>query len=210
VARLLVQLKLRLLGNALRSSRSARVAFILSTVAAGLVAVVTFAELAALRGKAASVDLTTVVFTVFAFGWLILPPPPHRRLLRQAPQDLTPAATPAQPPSTYRRAGSPPGSGQGSRSRGRIAVAADDRRGSGLCEVAAVRSSDAAPAGDGGGEWVMDYPCVSPASSSAAICAAQASIAGQSRKSPAGRAFRAAGMCCTNRSPRPTGRASGS
>jgi ABC-2 type transport system permease protein len=73
VARLLVQLKLRLLRNALRSSRSARAAFILSTVAAGLVAVVTFAELAALRGKAASVDLTTVVFTVFAFGWLILP-----------------------------------------------------------------------------------------------------------------------------------------
>jgi ABC-2 type transport system permease protein len=73
VARLLVQLKLRLLSNALRSSRSARAAFILSTVAVGLVAVITFAELAALRGKAASVDLTTVVFTVFAFGWLILP-----------------------------------------------------------------------------------------------------------------------------------------
>jgi ABC-2 type transport system permease protein len=73
VARLLVQLKLRLLRNALRSSRSARVAFILSTVAAGLVAVITFAALAALRGKAASVDETTVVFTTFAFGWLILP-----------------------------------------------------------------------------------------------------------------------------------------
>ena len=73
MARLLVQLKLRLLGNALRSSRSAKVAFILSTAAAVLVALVTFAELAALRGKAASVDLTTVVFTAFAFGWLILP-----------------------------------------------------------------------------------------------------------------------------------------
>ena len=73
MARLLVQLKLRLLGNALRASRSARAAFILSTAAAGLVAVLTFAELAGLRGKAASVDLTTVVFTVFAFGWLILP-----------------------------------------------------------------------------------------------------------------------------------------
>jgi len=30
-------------------------------------------------------------------------------------------------------------------------------------------------------------------------------MAGQSRKSPAGRAARAAGMCCTNRSPRPAG-----
>jgi ABC-2 type transport system permease protein len=73
VARLLVQLKLRLLRNALRSSAQAKVAFILSTVVAGLVAAGTFAGLAALRGQSASVDLATVVFTLFAFGWLILP-----------------------------------------------------------------------------------------------------------------------------------------
>jgi ABC-2 type transport system permease protein len=73
VARLLVRLKLRLLRNALRSSKGAKVAFILSTISAGLVAAGTFAGLAALRGQSASVDLTTVVFTVFAFGWLILP-----------------------------------------------------------------------------------------------------------------------------------------
>ena len=73
MARLLVQLKLRLLRNALRSSTQAKVAFVISTIVAGLVAVGTFAGLAALRGNSASVDLTTVVFTLFAFGWLILP-----------------------------------------------------------------------------------------------------------------------------------------
>jgi ABC-2 type transport system permease protein len=73
VARLLVQLKLRLLRNALRSSTQAKVSFVVSTTFAGLVAVGTFAGLAALRGNSASVDLTTVVFTLFAFGWLILP-----------------------------------------------------------------------------------------------------------------------------------------
>ncbi|MGH7735646.1 MAG: hypothetical protein ACREOE_18610, partial [Gemmatimonadales bacterium] len=73
MARLLVQLKLRLLRNALRGSGRAKVSFILSTVAAGLVAAGTFAALAALRGQSASVDVTTVVFTLFAFGWLILP-----------------------------------------------------------------------------------------------------------------------------------------
>jgi hypothetical protein len=73
VAWLLVQLKLRLLRNALRSSTQAKVSFIISTTFAGLVAVGTFAGLAALRGHTASVDLTTVIFTLFAFGWLILP-----------------------------------------------------------------------------------------------------------------------------------------
>jgi ABC-2 type transport system permease protein len=73
VARLLVQLKLRLLRNALRSSAGAKVAFIASTVFAGLVAAGTFAVLALLRGQSASVDLTTVIFTLFAFGWLIVP-----------------------------------------------------------------------------------------------------------------------------------------
>ena len=73
MARLLVQLKLRLLRNALRSSAGAKFAFIASTVAAGLVAAGTFAILALLRGQSASVDLTTVIFTLLAFGWLILP-----------------------------------------------------------------------------------------------------------------------------------------
>ena len=73
MARLLVQLKLRLLRNALRASRGARAGFIVSTIFAGVVAVATFASLAALRGQPAAVDQAAVVFTVFAFGWLILP-----------------------------------------------------------------------------------------------------------------------------------------
>ena len=73
MARLLVQLKLRLLTNALRSSRAAKVGFVVSTIFAALVAVGTFAVLAGLRGQSASVDQTAAVFTVFAFGWLILP-----------------------------------------------------------------------------------------------------------------------------------------
>jgi ABC-2 type transport system permease protein len=73
MARLLIQLKLRLLANALRSSTAAKVGFIVSMIFAAFVAVVTFTGLALLRGHSAAVDLTTVVFTVFAFGWLILP-----------------------------------------------------------------------------------------------------------------------------------------
>ena len=73
MARLLVQLKLLLLRNALRSSTGAKIGFITSTIFAGLVAAGTFAILASLRGHSAAVDLTTVIFTVFAFGWLILP-----------------------------------------------------------------------------------------------------------------------------------------
>jgi ABC-2 type transport system permease protein len=73
MARLLVQLKLRLLRNALRSSRQAKAGFVTSTIFAVLLAIGTFAGLAAVRGNGASVDLTTVVFTVFAFGWLLLP-----------------------------------------------------------------------------------------------------------------------------------------
>ena len=73
MARLLVQLKLRLLRNALRASTGAKVSFILSTTFACLLAVGAFVVLALLRGQPASVDLTTVIFTVFAFGWLILP-----------------------------------------------------------------------------------------------------------------------------------------
>ena len=73
MARLLVELKLRLLRNALHSSSRAKVSFLLSTAFAGLVAIGTFTSLALLRGQASSVDVTAVVFTLFAFGWLILP-----------------------------------------------------------------------------------------------------------------------------------------
>jgi len=73
MARLLVQLKLRLLRNALRASNGAKIGFITSTVLAMAGAVFIFIVLARLRGHAAAVDLTTVIFTAFAFGWLILP-----------------------------------------------------------------------------------------------------------------------------------------
>jgi ABC-2 type transport system permease protein len=73
MAWLLVQLKLRLLTNALRSSAAAQTSFILSTFFALVVAVGGFYVLALFRGLSASVDLTTVIFTMFAFGWLILP-----------------------------------------------------------------------------------------------------------------------------------------
>jgi ABC-2 type transport system permease protein len=73
MARLLVQLKLRLLTNALRLSTASKVSFIVSTTFAVLVAVGAFVSLAMLHGQATAVDLTTVIFTVFAFGWLILP-----------------------------------------------------------------------------------------------------------------------------------------
>jgi ABC-2 type transport system permease protein len=73
MARLLVQLKLRLLINALRASRAAKVSFVTSTTLAVLLAIGTFWLLASFHGKATSVDLTAVIFTVFAFGWLIGP-----------------------------------------------------------------------------------------------------------------------------------------
>jgi ABC-2 type transport system permease protein len=73
MARLLVQLKLRLLTNALRSSSRARASFITSTAFAVLTALGMFALLASLHGQATAVDLTSVLFTIFAFGWLVLP-----------------------------------------------------------------------------------------------------------------------------------------
>ncbi len=73
MARLFIQLKLRLLVNALRSSNSAKTSFIISSTFAVLLAIFTFLVLAGFRGKAASVELTSVIFTVFAFGWLIAP-----------------------------------------------------------------------------------------------------------------------------------------
>jgi ABC-2 type transport system permease protein len=73
MARLLVQLKLRLVLNALRSSAAAETSFILSTFFAFVVAVGGFYVLSLFRGLSASVDLTTVIFTMFALGWLVLP-----------------------------------------------------------------------------------------------------------------------------------------
>ena len=73
MARILVQLKLRLLLGALRGSHATKVSFILSSAVALLVAIGTFAGLAALHRNGAAVDLTTVIYTLFALGWLILP-----------------------------------------------------------------------------------------------------------------------------------------
>ena len=73
MARVLVQLKLRLVLNALRSSTAARTSFILSTFFAVVVAAGVFIVLARFRGLSASVDLTTVIFTAFALAWLVLP-----------------------------------------------------------------------------------------------------------------------------------------
>ncbi len=73
MARLLVQLKLRLITNALRASTGAQVAFILSTVVAAAVAIGVFYLLAILGGGIAAADLTTVIFCLFAIAWLILP-----------------------------------------------------------------------------------------------------------------------------------------
>ncbi len=74
MARLLVQLKLRLLVNALRASTGAKVGFVVSTVFAVLVAGGVFYLLAMLRGDGiAAADLTTVVFALFAVVWLLLP-----------------------------------------------------------------------------------------------------------------------------------------
>src|SRR6266851_834750 len=73
MARLLVELKVRLLRNAMRSSVPAQISFIISTIAASLVAIGTFWVLAQLRSVPASVDLTTVIFSIFAVGWLLCP-----------------------------------------------------------------------------------------------------------------------------------------
>src|SRR5580698_8693261 len=73
MARVLVQLKLRLVVNALRSSTAAQTSFILSCFFAVVVAIGGFYVLALFRGLSASVDLTTVIFTAFALGWLTLP-----------------------------------------------------------------------------------------------------------------------------------------
>jgi ABC-2 type transport system permease protein len=73
MARLLVHLKLRMLSNAMRSSTAAQVSFLTSTTFAVLVAIGSFWLLAQLRSLNASVDLTTVIFSIFAVGWLLCP-----------------------------------------------------------------------------------------------------------------------------------------
>ncbi len=73
MARVLVQLKLRLVLNALRSSTAAKTSFIVSTFFAVVVAAGGFYVLSLFRGLSASVDLTTVIFSAFALGWLVLP-----------------------------------------------------------------------------------------------------------------------------------------
>jgi ABC-2 type transport system permease protein len=73
MARLLVQLKLRLLRNALRASTGTKIAFILSTISAALVAGGVFFLLSILGGGIAAADLTTAIFCAFGLVWLILP-----------------------------------------------------------------------------------------------------------------------------------------
>jgi ABC-2 type transport system permease protein len=73
MARLLVQLKLRLLANALRASTGAQIAFILSTIFAALVAGGVFYLLSILGGGIAAADLSTAIFCLFGLAWLILP-----------------------------------------------------------------------------------------------------------------------------------------
>ena len=72
MARLLVQLKLRLLRNALNSSTAARVSFLFSSYGALIVAIGVFWILSLLRGSSVSVDLTSIIFTGFAVGWLVI------------------------------------------------------------------------------------------------------------------------------------------
>ena len=57
MARLLVQLKLRLLANALRSSNRAKASFITSTAFAVLTALGMFALLASLHGQSTAIPL---------------------------------------------------------------------------------------------------------------------------------------------------------
>jgi hypothetical protein len=65
MAWVLVQLKLKLLTNALRSSQRARVSFVVSSIFALIVAAGTFVLLALLHG-ATEVTLSAAIFTVFA------------------------------------------------------------------------------------------------------------------------------------------------
>src|SRR6202161_2520849 len=73
MARLLLQLKPRLLRHALNSCTAARVSFLFSSYGALIVAIGVFWVLCLLRGSSASVALTSVLFTGFALGWLTLP-----------------------------------------------------------------------------------------------------------------------------------------
>lgn len=73
MARILVQLKLRLWLNALRASSGAQIAFTLSVICAALVAGGVFYLLSIVGSGVAAADVTTVIFSVFAVAWLILP-----------------------------------------------------------------------------------------------------------------------------------------
>ena len=104
MARLLVQLKLRLLTNALRASTGAQVAFILSTLFAVVVAVGVFYLLSILGGGIAAADLTTVIFSVFAAR--VADPADRRLRPRQHPGSRHAGPLPApDPPARGRPAG---------------------------------------------------------------------------------------------------------
>ena len=73
MARLLVQLKLRLWLNALRASTGAQIAFSVSVICAALVAGGIFYLLSILGSGIAAAYVSTVVFSIFGVAWLILP-----------------------------------------------------------------------------------------------------------------------------------------
>ncbi|HEX4831724.1 MAG TPA: hypothetical protein VH478_11600 [Trebonia sp.] len=73
MAWVLVQLKLRQLLGALKSTGGAKASFIISSSFAVLLALGTFVLLAAVRGNGAAVGLTAAIYTTLAFGWLLLP-----------------------------------------------------------------------------------------------------------------------------------------
>src|SRR5260370_29533386 len=98
MARLLVQLKLRLIRNALLASTGARIAFVLSTTLAALVAGGIFYLLAILPGGIAAADLTTVIFCVFGLAWLILPIVVFGPATPLDPPPLPPSPPPTPPP----------------------------------------------------------------------------------------------------------------
>ena len=97
MARLLVQLKLRLLRNALRASTGAQVAFVLSTLLALVIAVGVFYVLAILPGGIAGADLTTVIFCMFALAWLVLPLVDLRPRQHPGPRHASPLPAPHPP-----------------------------------------------------------------------------------------------------------------
>ena len=135
MARRLVQLKLRLLRNALHASTAAQVSFLVSTTLAILVAIGTFVVLALFRGQSVSVDVTSVTFTVFVFGWLILP-----IFAFSLDSTLDPATLAIYPPDLRVVRVLCPGGAQGGRRR---QVQCCDAEGSGAVELAPSRQGAA-------------------------------------------------------------------